>query len=87
MTFNFSLIKYTMLFKRLSLQMRRQNNERTKYFPETYGKITGLKERVGSRDRVVEFESEETSSVMVYLEISADDLILVYNRYNFQLIG
>ena len=76
-----------MLFKRLSIQMRRQNNERTKYFPETYGKITGLKERVGSRDRVVEFESEETSSVMVYLEISADDLILVYNRYNFQLIG
>lgn len=60
--------------------MRRERGERTKYFPETYGKITGLKERLGTRDRVVEFESEETSSVMVYLEISADDLILVYNR-------
>jgi hypothetical protein len=60
--------------------MRREKGERTKYFPETYGKITGLKERLGSRDRVVEFESGEMSSVLVYLEISADDLILVYNR-------
>jgi hypothetical protein len=60
--------------------MRRERSERTKYFPETYGKITGIKERLGKRDRVVVFESEEESSVMVYLEISADDLILVYNR-------
>ena len=60
--------------------MRRERGERTKYFPETYGKITGIKQLQESGNRVVEFESEETSSVMVYLEISADDLILVYNR-------
>ena len=53
------------------------------YFPEKFGKLIGLKSRPkggGQKEFMLTYEIDEVMTSMVTLQISADDIILIYNR-------
>ena len=59
------------------------------WFPARYGKLVGLRKPIKGDDEVnddindevvLSFESEEDHVSLITLQISADDVILIYNR-------
>lgn len=61
-------------------QKRRENGETPHYFPEKYGKLLGVKKNMDTSNYVLTYEVDEVMTSMVTLQISADDIILIYNR-------
>ena len=63
---------------------RRSAGQTPYYFPEKFGKLIGLKSRPkGGGDKkefMLTYEIDEVMTSMVTLQISADDIILIYNR-------
>lgn len=59
------------------------------WFPARYGKLVGSRKPIREEDEVnddisdevvLSFESEEDHVSLITLQISADDVILIYNR-------
>ena len=77
---SFILINVLFLFK-----IRRAAGKTPYYFPEKFGKLIGVKNRPIEDSKEDEFmltyEIDEVMTSMVTLQISADDIILIYNRY------
>ena len=63
------------------IQERVQQGKTPHYFPTRYGKVAGLKKKVNTSDTVLSFETPELHVSLVTLQLSADDVILVYNRW------
>ena len=70
--------KILFLFK-----IRRAAGKTPYYFPEKFGKLIGVKNRPkGSKQEfMLTYEIDEVMTSMVTLQISADDIILIYNRF------
>ena len=67
----------------ISLQARRAQGIKPLYFPEKVGKLVGLKSRPTDgqkKEFMLTYEIDEVMTSMVTLQISADDIILIYNR-------
>ncbi|XP_068682010.1 hapless 2-like isoform X1 [Montipora foliosa] len=59
------------------------------YFPEKFGKLVGLKNRPkvgGKKEFMLTYEIDEVMTSMVTLQISADDIILIYNRASGRIL-
>nr|XP_004211319.2 unnamed protein product [Hydra vulgaris] len=51
------------------------------YFPARYGKLAGVKQNIGDNDKyLLTYELDDEQISLVTLQISADDVVLVYNR-------
>lgn len=63
-------------------QARRTRGETPLHFPERYGKLVGVKNRPKGDEQefMLTYEIDEVMTSMVTLQISADDIILIYNR-------
>lgn len=58
-----------------------------RWFPGRYGKLAGVKkQKDNSSSFVLAYELEEEHTSLVALQISADDLILVYNRASGEIV-
>ena len=72
---------FLFFFSRFScFQERINEGKRPRYFPSRYGKFMGVNRTIGSKQFVLSYEVQEIMTSMVTLQISADDIILVYNR-------
>ena len=72
---------FSVVFSRFScFQERINEGKRPRYFPSRYGKFMGVNRTIGSKQFVLSYEVQEIMTSMVTLQISADDIILVYNR-------
>jgi len=72
-----------MLLNALHFKARRTFGRTPYYFPEKFGKLIGLKQRpIGEKKQqfMLTYEIDEVMTSMVTLQISADDIILIYNR-------
>ena len=73
-----------MKFSKYSLcpQARRTLGETPLHFPERYGKLVGVKNRPKGDEQefMLTYEIDEVMTSLVTLQISADDIILIYNR-------
>lgn len=71
-------------FSKYSLcpQARRTLGETPLHFPERYGKLVGVKNRPKGDEQafMLTYEIDEVMTSLVTLQISADDIILIYNR-------
>lgn len=61
-------------------QKRRDTGQTPRYFPAKYGKLLGVKKNMDTSNFVLTYEVDEVMTSMVTLQISADDIILIYNR-------
>ena len=67
-------------------KIRRNQGVTPLYFPEKFGKLIGVKNRPkegGQKEFMLTYEIDEVMTSMVTLQISADDIILIYNRSGF----
>lgn len=64
-------------------KIRRSAGQTPYYFPEKIGKLVGVKNRPVSdkQEFMLTYEVDEVMTSMVTLQISADDVILIYNRF------
>ena len=71
---------YTGLFL---FKVRRSSGKTPYYFPEKFGKLIGVKNRPKDSEQefMLTYEVDEVMTSMVTLQISADDIILIYNRF------
>lgn len=66
---------------------RVENGKTPRWFPARYGKIAGVKkQKANSTNFVLAYELEEEHTSLLSLQISADDLILVYNRASGEIV-
>ena len=74
------LIRRNFLFL---FKSRRNAGQTPYYFPEKFGKLVGVKNRPISdkQEFMLTYEIDEVMTSMVTLQISADDIILIYNRF------
>ncbi|EDO36432.1 predicted protein [Nematostella vectensis] len=59
---------------------RRASGKTPYYFPQKFGKLLGVNQRKDNNHFVLTYEVDEVMTSMVTLQISADDVILIYNR-------
>nr|QIC49960.1 hapless 2 [Actinia equina] len=59
---------------------RREKGQTPHYFPEKFGKLLGVRKMSNLNNYVLTYEVDEVMTSMVTLQISADDIILIYNR-------
>lgn len=64
-------------------KLRRTSGQTPYYFPEKFGKLIGVKNRpkANKQEFMLTYEIDEVMTSMVTLQISADDIILIYNRF------
>lgn len=63
-------------------QALRKVGKRPNYFVEQYGNCVGVNREGPSEDLGIVYDSDDTvRNSLVTLEVSADDMILIYNRY------
>ncbi|XP_015762006.1 PREDICTED: protein HAPLESS 2-like [Acropora digitifera] len=68
---------------------RRAQGIKPLYFPEKVGKLVGLKSRPTDgqkKEFMLTYEIDEVMTSMVTLQISADDIILIYNRASGKIL-
>ena len=58
----------------------REAGKRPRYFVERNGNCIGVNRKGSSEDLGLVYELDETMTSIVTLEVSADDMILIYNR-------
>jgi len=77
-------------FSKYSLcpQARRTLGETPLHFPERYGKLVGVKNRPKGDEQefMLTYEIDEVMTSLVTLQISADDIILIYNRLQYKFL-
>ena len=65
-------------------KIRRAAGKTPYYFPEKFGTLVGVKNRPTEESKqefMLTYEIDEVMTSMVTLQISADDIILIYNRF------
>lgn len=70
-------------------QRRRASGKTPYYFPEKFGKLVGVKKRPIQDEEqqfMLTYEIDEGMTSMVTLQISADDILLIYNRASGKIL-
>ena len=65
----------------LDFQANREKGRRPLYFPERYGEVLGTGEYDKKGKFALVYKAGKLGNIMISLEISADDIILIYNKY------
>ena len=61
-------------------QKNREKGKRPLYFPERYGVVMGTGEYDKEGNYALIYQAGKLGNIMISLEISADDIILIYNK-------
>ena len=65
----------------LIFQANREKGRKPLYFPERYGVVVGTGEYDKKGKYALIYKAGKLGNIMISLEISADDIILIYNKY------